>query len=51
VAVVFAALPTAVSAFILARQLGGDTTLMASIITVQTIVSALTLPLMLNFLA
>jgi len=50
VAVVFAALPTAVSAFILARQLGGDTTLMASIITVQTIVSALTLPLMLNLL-
>lgn len=48
VAVVFAALPTAVSAFILARQLGGDTTLMASIITVQTILSAITLPLMLN---
>ena len=50
VAVVFAALPTAVSAFILARQLGGDTSLMASIITIQTILSALTLPLMLNLL-
>lgn len=44
VAVLFCALPTASSCYILARQLGGDTTLMATIITVQTVASALTIP-------
>lgn len=39
------ATPTATSAYILARQLGGDHRLMATILTVQTIVSAATLPL------
>lgn len=38
--VLFAVLPTAPSSYILARQLGGDITLMTSIITVQTLVSA-----------
>ena len=37
VCVIFGAMPTAVSGYILARELGGDTTLMASIITVQTL--------------
>lgn len=37
VAVIFGAMPTAVSAYILARELGGDVSLMASIITLQTI--------------
>ncbi len=50
VALIFAAVPTAVSAFILARQLGGDTELMASIMTMQTVLSALTMPLMLSVL-
>ncbi len=50
VALIFAAVPTAVSAFILARQLGGDTDLMASIVTMQTVLSALTMPLMLQIL-
>ncbi|MFW6143106.1 MAG: AEC family transporter, partial [Desulfovermiculus sp.] len=50
VAVLFASLPTAVSAFILARQLGGATTLMASIVTVQTVLAALTMPFMLSLL-
>jgi hypothetical protein len=50
VALIFAALPTAVSSFILARQLGGDTSLMASIITVQTVLSAASLPLILDLL-
>ncbi|BBD06764.1 AEC family transporter [Desulfovibrio ferrophilus] len=45
VAVLFCALPTASSCYILARQLGGDTTLMATIITVQTVASALTIPI------
>lgn len=39
--VLFSVLPTAPSSFILARQLGGDITLMTSIITVQTLASAL----------
>lgn len=37
IAVIFGSMPTAVSAYILARQLGGDTRLMASIITVETL--------------
>ena len=39
--VLFALLPTAPSSFILARQLGGDVSLMTTIITVQTLLSAL----------
>ncbi|SFC26389.1 hypothetical protein SAMN05660443_1973 [Marinospirillum celere] len=47
VLVLFAAMPTATSAYILARQLGGDAPLMAAIITAQTLAAMLTLPLML----
>jgi len=47
--VLFAVLPTAPSSFILARQLGGDIGLMSSIITVQTLVSALFIILFLKF--
>lgn len=36
---IFASVPTAPSSFILARQLGGDSRLMASIITLQTLLS------------
>lgn len=43
--VLFFALPTAPTSYILARQLGGDSHLMAGIITLQTLLSALTLPL------
>lgn len=50
VALIFSAVPTAVSAFILARQLGGDTDLMASIVTVQTMFSVATMPVMLQVL-
>lgn len=39
VALLFAALPTATSAYILARQLGGDAELMAAIITGQTLLA------------
>ncbi|MDX1809649.1 MAG: AEC family transporter [Sulfurospirillaceae bacterium] len=38
IAVIFGAMPTAVSGYILARELGGDVMLMASIITLQTLV-------------
>jgi malonate transporter len=46
VAVIAGAVPTAASAFVLARQMGGDAALMASLITVQVVLSILTLPLM-----
>jgi predicted permease len=45
VALLFAAMPTASSAYILARQLGGDAPLMAGITTAQTVLAALTVPL------
>ncbi len=44
VAVVYNGLPTAASAYVMARQLGGDSRLMAGIITVTTVMAALTLP-------
>lgn len=45
VALLFGAVPTAASSYTLARQLGGDAPLMASIITIQTATAFLTLPL------
>jgi hypothetical protein len=45
--VLFGALPTASSAYILARQMGGDHTLVATLLTVETAVSAISLPLVL----
>lgn len=48
--VVFAALPTAPSAYILARQLGGNAELMAGMITGQTLLALVSLPLILSFL-
>lgn len=50
VAILFNALPVASSSFILARQLGGDAGLMARIITIQTAVAMITLPLLLGLL-
>ncbi len=47
VAVLFNGLPTAPSAYILARRMGGEAKLMASIITAQVALSALTLPIVL----
>ncbi len=46
----FASLPTAASAYILAVELGGDDELMARIITVETILCTVTIPLYLSFL-
>ncbi|KKW69035.1 transporter [Lampropedia cohaerens] len=50
VLVLFFALPTAPSAYVLTRQLGGEGQLMAALITVQTLAAAITLPLMLALL-
>jgi hypothetical protein len=50
VAVIFAALPTATSAYILAQQMGGDAQLMAGLLTVQTLAAVVTMPLVLLLL-
>lgn len=44
------AMPTSAASYILARQLGGDAALMASIVTVQTALSMASLPLVLGLL-
>lgn len=46
VAVIAAAVPTATSSYVLARQMGGDAPLMANLITVQVLSATLTLPVM-----
>ena len=48
IVLLFAALPTATSAYILARQLGGDAELMAALITGQTLLAMVSLPLWLR---
>lgn len=45
IAVIFAAQPAATSSYILARRLGGDAELMASIVSGQVVIAAVTLPL------
>ena len=47
VAVLYNALPTSASSYVLARQMGGDATMMAGIITLTTLVAIVTIPLML----
>ena len=46
----YCALPTAPNAYIMAKQMGGDTRLMASLITLQTLLAALTVPLSRHFM-
>ncbi len=50
VMVLFFALPTASASYVLTRVYGGDAELMASIISLQTVVAAFTLPLVLTLL-
>lgn len=45
VALLFGAVPTSASSYTLARQMGGDAPLMAAIVTLQTILVFMTLPL------
>lgn len=47
---IYATVPTAVSGYALANQMGGDAPLMAGIITIQTLISMATMPLALFFL-
>jgi predicted permease len=50
VAVLSAAMPTASGAYIIARQMGGDAPLMAEILTVQTLIATVTIPVVLGLL-
>jgi len=50
VLLLFAAMPTATSSYILARQLGGHAPLMAAITTAQTLLAMITLPIVLQLL-
>lgn len=51
VALLYAALPCSASSYVLARQMGGDAPLMANIITLQTLLAAGTIPMVLMALA
>jgi malonate transporter and related proteins len=51
VAVIAASVPTASAAYVLARQLGGDAPLMAEILTLQTLLAMMTMPLMVALLS
>jgi len=45
IAVIFGSVPTAASSYTLSRQMGGDAPLMAAIVTIQTCLSFVTVPL------
>jgi malonate transporter len=45
------AVPASSSAYVLARQMGGDAPLLAQIITLQTILAALTMPVVIALAA
>ena len=45
IAIIAGAVPTASTAYVMARKMGGDAQLMANIVTLQVVVSAVTLPL------
>ena len=50
VAVLFAACPISASSYVLARLLGGDAPLLASLITITTLGAVVTMPLVLALL-
>jgi predicted permease len=47
----YCALPTAPNAYIMAKQMGGDARLMAALITLQTLLALVTVPISKHFLA
>lgn len=51
VMILFFALPTAPTAYVLTRHLGGDSQLMAGVITLQTLLAAASLPIILSLLS
>ena len=51
IVVLFAGAPASTSSYILARQMGGNAPLMAAILSVQTVVAAVTLPPILAYVS
>ena len=51
IAILFQALPTASSSYVMARQMGGNAPLMATIIAAQTLLAMLALPLILGLIS
>jgi predicted permease len=51
VAVIAASVPTASASYLLARQLGGDALLMAEILTLQTLMAMISMPIVMALLA
>ena len=51
IVVVCASVPASSSAYVLARQMGGDAPLLAQIITLQTILAAITMPIAIALVA
>jgi predicted permease len=51
IVVVCASVPASSSAYVLARQMGGDAPLLAQIITLQTILAAVTMPIAIALIA
>ena len=49
VAMIFGAVPSSAGAYTLARQMGGDAPAMAAMVTIQTAVSFVSLPMTLLF--
>ena len=49
IAILFAALPSASTAYIIARQMGGNAPLMAGIITITSLIAAITMPLIMAY--
>jgi hypothetical protein len=50
IAAIAASVPTASASYVLARQLGGNAPLMAEILTLQTLLAMLTMPMMIALL-
>jgi predicted permease len=50
VAILCGAVPTGSGAYVLAKQMGGDAPMIASILTLQVICAAVTIPLVLSLL-
>ena len=48
VAVLYAAMPNSATAYVMARQMGGDTVMLAGSITATTLAAAVTMPVILG---
>lgn len=49
ICILFSALPVSATSYVMARQMGGNSTLMAGIVTATTLTSVLTLPILATF--